>query len=157
MPNRQGIWDKYVDGAKTVGHNTPYLGTQKMYVPSYMAGQAKSVDDLGKPEIAAMFDKDGKGEYWAGDAGWKSTRMWQVKFKSYGLTDLWEAEILPDATFKGQLKASINRERLKLPIPSSVRCGEAAGLYNAESRFDARVPIVAFEEAIEILKAYGGR
>ena len=33
-----------------------------------------------------MFDKDGngKGEYWAGDAGWKSTRMWQVKFKSYG-------------------------------------------------------------------------
>ena len=113
MPNRQGIWDKYVDGAKTVGHNTPYLGTQQMYVPGYMADQVKTVDDLKKPEIAAMFDKDGngKGEYWAGDAGWKSTRMWQVKFKSYGLSDLWEAEILPDATFKGQLKASINREK----------------------------------------------
>ena len=113
MPNRQGIWDKYVDGAKTVGHNTPYLGTQQMYVPGYMADKVKTVDDLKKPEIAAMFDKDGngKGEYWAGDAGWKSTRMWQVKFKSYGLSDLWEAEILPDATFKGQLKASINREK----------------------------------------------
>ena len=113
MPNRQGIWDKYVDGAKSVGHNTPYLGTQMMYVPSYMADKVKSVDDLMKPEIAAMFDKDGngKGEYWAGDAGWKSTRMWQVKFKSYGLSDLWEAEILPDATFKGQLKAAINREK----------------------------------------------
>ena len=113
MPNRQGIWDKYVDGAKSVGHNTPYLGTQMMYVPSYMADKVKSDDDLMKPEIAAMFDKDGngKGEYWAGDAGWKSTRMWQVKFKSYGLTDLWEAEILPDATFKGQLKAAINREK----------------------------------------------
>ena len=113
MPNRQGIWDKYVDGAMTVGHNTPYLGTQRMYVPSYMADQVKSVDDLRKPEVAAMFDKDGngKGEYWAGDAGWKSTRMWQVKFKSYGLSDLWEAEILPDATFKGQLKAAINREK----------------------------------------------
>ena len=113
MPNRQGIWDKYVDGAKTVGHNTPYLGTQQMYVPSYMADKVKTVDDLKKPEIAAMFDKDGngKGEYWAGDAGWKSTRMWQVKFKSYGLSDLWEAEILPDATFKGQLKAAINREQ----------------------------------------------
>ena len=113
MPNRQGIWDKYVDGAKTVGHNTPYLGTQKMYVPSYMADKVKTVDDLKNPEIAAMFDKDGngKGEYWAGDAGWKSTRMWQVKFKSYGLSDLWEAEILPDATFKGQLKAAINREQ----------------------------------------------
>ncbi len=113
MPNRQAIWDKYVDGAKTVGHNTPYLGTQKIYVPSYMADVVKSVDDLRKPEVAAMFDKDGngKGEYWAGDAGWKSTRMWQVKFKSYGLSELWEAEILPDATFKGQLKAAITREK----------------------------------------------
>ena len=54
---------------------------------------------------------NGKGEYWAGDAGWKSTRMWQVKFKSYGLSDLWEPEILPDATFKGQPKAAINREQ----------------------------------------------
>jgi glycine betaine/proline transport system substrate-binding protein len=113
MPNRQAIWDKYVDGAKSVGHNIPYLGTQKLYVPSFMADKVKSVEDLKKPEIAAMFDKDGngKGEYWAGDAGWKSTRMWQVKFKSYGLSDLWEAEILPDATFKGQLKVSINREK----------------------------------------------
>ena len=113
MPNRQAIWDKYVDGAGSVGHNNPYLGTQKIYVPTYMADMVRSIDDLRKPEVAAMFDKDGngKGEYWAGDAGWKSTRMWQVKFKSYGLSDLWEAEILPDATFKGQLKAAINREQ----------------------------------------------
>lgn len=108
MPNRQGIWDKYIDGTKTVGHNKPYTGTQYMYVPTYMAGEVKSIDDLKKPEIAAKFDKDGngKGEYWAGDAGWKSTRTWQVKFKSYGLSDLWEPEIVPDATFKAQLKAA---------------------------------------------------
>ena len=113
MPNRQGIWDKYVDGARTVAHNNPYPGTQGMYVPTYMADRVNSIEDLKDPEIAAIFDKDGngKGEYWAGDAGWKSTRMWQVKFKSYGLSDLWEAEILPDATFKGQLKAAINREK----------------------------------------------
>jgi len=113
MPNRQAIWDKYIDGAKTVAHNTYYLGTQKMYVPSYMADRVKSVEDLKNPEIAAMFDKDGngKGEYWAGDAGWKSTRMWQVKFKSYGLSELWEPEIIPDATFKGQLKTSYAREK----------------------------------------------
>lgn len=113
MPNRQAIWDKYIDGAKTVGHNVPYLGTQKMYVPSYMADRVKSVEDLNDPEIAAMFDKNGngKGEYWAGDAGWKSTRMWQVKFKSYGLSELWEAEVLPDATFKAQLKTAIQREQ----------------------------------------------
>jgi glycine betaine/proline transport system substrate-binding protein len=112
MPNRQPIWDKYIDGAKTVGHNIPYSGTQKIYVPTFMADKVKSIEDLKKPEIAAMFDKDGngKGEYWAGDAGWKSTRMWQVKFKSYGLDTLWEPEILPDATFKGQLKAAMTRE-----------------------------------------------
>lgn len=113
MPNREAIWDKYIDGAKTVGHNKPYLGTQKMYVPTYMADIVNSIEDLKKPEVAAMFDKDGngKGEYWAGDAGWKSTRMWQVKFKSYGLDELWEAEVLPDATFKGQLKTAIQREK----------------------------------------------
>ena len=73
-----------------------------MYVPSYLADQVSTVEDLRKPEIATMFDKDGngKGEYWAGDAGWKSTRMWQVKFKDYGLSELWEPENLPDATFK---------------------------------------------------------
>ena len=113
MPNRQGIWDKYVGGAQSVGHNEPYLGTQMMYVPDYMADRVSTVEDLMDPEVAAMFDKDGngKGEYWAGDAGWKSTRMWQVKFKSYGLSELWEPEILPDATFKAQLKAAIQREQ----------------------------------------------
>ncbi len=113
MPNRQAIWDKYIDGAKTVGHNVPYLGTQKMYVPAYMSDRVSTVEDLMDPEVAAMFDKDGngKGEYWAGDAGWKSTRMWQVKFKSYGLSELWEPEILPDATFKAQLKAAVQREQ----------------------------------------------
>lgn len=113
MPNRAAIWDKYVDGAGTVGHNIPYKGTQKLYVPAFMADRVNSIEDLRDPEVAAMFDKDGngKGEYWAGDAGWKSTRMWQVKFKSYGLDDLWEAEVLPQDTFKAQLKTAVQRER----------------------------------------------
>ncbi|HAR53706.1 glycine betaine ABC transporter substrate-binding protein [Roseovarius nubinhibens] len=113
MPNRQALWDEFIDGAQTVGHNSPYLGTQKMYVPSYMSDRITSMEDLKDPEIAAMFDKDGngKGEYWAGDAGWKSTRMWQVKFKSYGLSELWEPEVLPDATFKAQLKTAVQREQ----------------------------------------------
>lgn len=85
MPNRQVIWDKYVDVAKTVGVNKPYDGTRMMYVPSYMADKVSSFDDLAKPEIAAMFDKDsdGLGEYRAGAADWASTKMWQIKFKSY--------------------------------------------------------------------------
>lgn len=102
------IWDKCIVEAKTVGHNEPYLGTQGMFVPHYLADQVKWLDNLAKPEIAAMFAKDGngKGESWAGDGGWKSTKMWQLKFKSYGLTELWEPEIVYDATFKTQFKAA---------------------------------------------------
>lgn len=113
MPNRQNVWDAYIDGAKTVGHNIPYEGTQRMYVPSYMSDRVKSIEDLRDPEVAAMFDKDGDGlgEYWAGDAGWASTKTWQIKFDSYGLSDLWEPEILPDATFKALLESSVQREK----------------------------------------------
>ncbi len=113
MPNQQAIWDKYIDGAKTVAHNTSYLGTQGMFVPAYMAGDIKSFDDLKDPNVAAKFDSDGngKGEYWAGDASWKSTKMWQVKFKDYGLEELWEPNIISDATFKAQLKAAYGEQK----------------------------------------------
>lgn len=112
MPNRQVIWDKYVDGAETVAVNKPYAGTQMMYVPSYMADKVSSFDDLAKPEIAAMFDNDGNGlgEYWAGASDWASTKMWQVKFKSYGLDDLWEPVLVPQDTFLAQLKGNIAGE-----------------------------------------------
>lgn len=113
MPNQQAPWDKYIEDAGTVAHNQPYAGTQQMYVPSYMADQISSFEDLKDPAVAAMFDKDGngKGEYWAGDASWKSTKIWQVKMKSYGLSELWEPEIISDATFKAQLKSSYGNQK----------------------------------------------
>ena len=113
MPNQQGPWDKFIEGAGTVAHNQPYAGTQQMYVPAYMSDMITSFEDLKDPEIAAMFDKDGngKGEYWAGDASWKSTKIWQVKMKSYGLSELWEPEIISDATFKAQLKSSYGNQK----------------------------------------------
>ena len=51
-----------------------------------MADRVSTVDSLMSREVVAKFDKDGngKGECRAGDTGWKSTRMRQVKFKSYG-------------------------------------------------------------------------
>ncbi len=112
MPNQQAIWAKYIDEANSVATNQPYVGTQMMYVPSYMADKVSSFEDLMNPDVAALFDKDGngKGEYWAGDAGWKSTKLWQVKFKSYDLGELWEPEIVPKATFLAQLKVAIASE-----------------------------------------------
>lgn len=113
MPNQQALWDKFVVEAKTVGTNQPYLGTQSMYVPAYLADKIKSFDDLNDPEIAAMFDTNGngKGEYWAGDASWKSTKIWQVKMKDYGLSELWEPNIISDATFKAQLKSAYGNQK----------------------------------------------
>ena len=67
MPNQTEKWNKYIDEAGTVDHNAaPYPGTQAIFVPTYIAEQGvRSIDDLKKPEVAAMFDSDGngKGEY----------------------------------------------------------------------------------------------
>lgn len=108
MPNQQALWDEYIDGNQTVLTNKPYKGTSNIYVPSYMADKVSSIEDLNNPEIAAMFDTDGngKGEYWAGDVTWASTKRWQIKFKSYGLDALWEPNIVSADTFKAGLEAA---------------------------------------------------
>ena len=108
MPNWQSAWDQYIDGNGTIATNEGYPGTSLLYVPHYMSDQINSIDDLKKPEIAALFDTDGngKGEYWAGDVTWASTKRWQIKFKSYGLDDLWEPQIVSADTFKAGLAAA---------------------------------------------------
>jgi glycine betaine/proline transport system substrate-binding protein len=108
MPNQQALWDEYIVTRGSVATNNPYAGTSNLYVPTYMADKVKSIDDLNNPEIAAMFDTDGngKGEYWAGDITWASTKRWQIKFKSYGLDSLWEPNIISADTFKAGLAAA---------------------------------------------------
>ncbi len=109
MPNQQALWDEYVVNRGSVATNAPYPGTSNIYVPSYMAEKGvTSIEDLADPEVAAMFDTDGngKGEYWAGDVTWASTKRWQIKFKSYGLDGLWEPNIVSADTFKAGLEAA---------------------------------------------------
>ncbi|MDD9924148.1 MAG: glycine/betaine ABC transporter substrate-binding protein [Boseongicola sp.] len=108
MPNWQSAWDQYVDGNQSIRVNQPYKGTSNIYVPAYMADKVSSIEDLRNPEVAAMFDTDGDGlgEYWAGDVTWASTKRWQIKFKTYGLDQLWEPNIVSADTFKAGLAAA---------------------------------------------------
>lgn len=109
MPNQQALWDEYIENRGSVATNQPYPGTSNIYVPTYMVEKGiTSIEDLNDPEIAAMFDTDGngKGEYWAGDVTWASTKRWQIKFKSYGLDGLWEPNIVSADTFKAGLEAA---------------------------------------------------
>ncbi|MEM8577407.1 MAG: glycine betaine ABC transporter substrate-binding protein [Pseudomonadota bacterium] len=116
MPNQQALWDEYIEDLGTVKTNAPYNGTSNIYVPTYMTDKVKTIEDLKNPEIAAMFDTDGngKGEYWAGDVTWASTKRWQIKFKSYGLDALWEPNIVSADTFKAGLEAAYTAEKPQL-------------------------------------------
>ena len=58
MPNWKSAWDEYVEGNQTIAANAGYPGTSLLYVPSYMSDKISSIDDLKKPEIAAMFDDE---------------------------------------------------------------------------------------------------
>ena len=113
MPVQLNNWKRYVEENNTVAVKKPYNGTQGMFVPYYLADKISSFADLANPRIASLFDKNGngKGEYWAGDASWTSTKIWQVKFKSYGLDQLWEPEIISDTAFKTQLKIAYNNQK----------------------------------------------
>lgn len=115
MPNHQESWDKYVGGRGTIDHNNrPYAGSQQVYVPTYAVESlgVRSVEDLKDPNIAAEFDSDGNGlgELYAGQAGWNSTKMWQVKLRSYGLDEWWEATIYDHGIFRTQLDGAYKKK-----------------------------------------------
>lgn len=115
MPNQGEKWATYIDERGTVDHNVnPYAGTQAIFLPRYVQEEygIKSIEDLKKEEIVELFDKDGngKGEYWPGAPGWNSTNMWQIKFRSYGLDDLWEPVVIDDAIFKAQLASAYTKK-----------------------------------------------
>lgn len=116
MPNQGEKWAEYVEKRGTVTHNkTPYKGEQGLFIPAYVQEQhgIRSIEDLKKPEVAELFDTDGDGlgEFWAGAPGWASTNEWEIKFRSYGLGDLWEPLIVDDAIFKGQLDAAYTKQQ----------------------------------------------
>ncbi|MFT4182453.1 MAG: glycine betaine ABC transporter substrate-binding protein [Rhizobium sp.] len=98
LPNQATAWAKYVGegSAQTlVPTKHPYLGVQGFYIPGYIQDEhgVKSVDDLKKPEIAALFAAPGGGkpEFLVGPAGWESTYISEIKAKDYGFAPNFES------------------------------------------------------------------
>lgn len=89
LPNQQNLHDTYVKEKGTVAMNPHGVEAfQGMCVDKATADahDIRSIDDLTKPEIAALFDSDGngRGEVWIGAPGWASTNVEQVRARSYG-------------------------------------------------------------------------
>ncbi len=95
-------------------NDTPYLGTEGIFVPAYVKDQGVSkLEDLAKPELAKLFDSDGngKGEMWAGAVGWESTNHTQVRGKSYGFEKTMEYTTVDQAVFLAQLKDAYDQKK----------------------------------------------
>lgn len=117
MPNVASYWDEFIaPGSKesVQVNRSPYRGTHGLYVPGYIQDQydLHDVADLRRPEVAKLFDGDGngKGEYWGGGEGWFSTRVWQVKARTYGYADHFEAWIVSEKELTTRLEEAYDRQ-----------------------------------------------
>lgn len=92
----------------------PYDATDGFYIPKFFAEahNITSIEDLKKPEIAALFDinGDGRGDYWPGAPGWGVTNIYRIKAVSYGLEKLYDPIVASDALLKTQLASVVAKK-----------------------------------------------
>tara|TARA_R110001583_G_scaffold76959_1_gene210093 strand:- start:253 stop:1260 length:1008 start_codon:yes stop_codon:yes gene_type:complete len=110
-------WSKFVvEGSResVKVNKIPYLGDNGFYIPGYIQDEygVKSVYDLAKPEVAALFDGDGDGlgEYWVGASGWELVQTNQIKAKSYGFSELYTPTVFSSAIMQAQLKKAYRKK-----------------------------------------------
>lgn len=89
LPNQQNLADQFVDGKKSVVLNPEGAAAFQAICADRATSETygvTSIDDLTRPDVAALIDKDGdgKGELWIGVPGWQSTNVEQIRAKSYG-------------------------------------------------------------------------
>lgn len=89
LPNQQNLVDKFVTkkGSVTIGAKSA-AAFQGMCADKATSEKynIKSIEDLTRPDVAALLDKDGngKGDLWIGVTGWQSTNVEKIRAKSYG-------------------------------------------------------------------------
>ena len=89
LPGQQNLYDTYVvEKGSVVMNEHGIVGFQGICVDTAtaQAQNVKTIEDLTDPDKAALFDSDGdgKGDMWIGAPGWASTKVEQIRAKSYG-------------------------------------------------------------------------
>ena len=89
LPNQQNLADKFSKENGTVVINKNGVSAFQGMCADRVTAEAHgitSIDDLTKPDVAALIDRDGdgQGELWIGASGWASTNVEQIRAKSYG-------------------------------------------------------------------------
>lgn len=117
LPNQAAAWAKYVGAGSAdtlVPNKAPYVGEQGFYIPGYIQDKhgVRSVDDLKRPEIAALFASPtgGKPEFLVGPAGWESTYISEIKAKDYGFAPLFESVSTEAAATYAKIEAAFKGE-----------------------------------------------
>ena len=98
LPNQRGLVDEYSENVAVV--EPMFQGEQGLCATKQGAAtlDISAVAELNDPELAAKLDGDGdgKGEIWIGAPGWFSTNVEKVKMRDYGLTELYEPEVIDE-------------------------------------------------------------
>jgi glycine betaine/proline transport system substrate-binding protein len=92
-----------------------YEGRIGLCLPRYTADKygIKTVADLKRPGIAALFDPDDDGvaDVWIGAEGWQMTAGYEVRLRDYGLEPAYRALIEPDPEYQKTLYAGFETRR----------------------------------------------
>jgi glycine betaine/proline transport system substrate-binding protein len=89
LPNQQNLVDQFVTQKGSATIATKSAGAfQGMCADKATSEKYNitSIDDLTRPDVATLLDKDGngKGDLWIGVTGWQSTNVEKIRAKSYG-------------------------------------------------------------------------
>jgi glycine betaine/proline transport system substrate-binding protein len=89
LPNQQNLVDQFVTqkGSVTISARSA-AAFQGMCADKATSEKYNitSIDDLTRPDVAALLDRDGngKGDLWIGVTGWQSTNVEKIRAQSYG-------------------------------------------------------------------------
>ena len=95
LPSYQVLWQKHAGGEiGVVANQKPYVGFQQLCVPGFVEDRygVRKISDLGRPEVAKLFDSDGdgKGEIWIGQEDWYATQIQILQARDVGYGPLYE-------------------------------------------------------------------